>query len=138
MEDSKILDLLRKKSPQTTLEIAKGMKLSWHVVQEQLLEMQIDGKVDRIKVGGQNLWYLKGMKPTLMGSLGFSMITAGIAGIVLVLFAAAMINSGMFSGTPTGLAADSDMSIALPASPEIDQGVQNFLFETFGNEANKT
>ncbi len=82
MEDSQILDLLRRKSPQTTLEVAKAAKMSWHVIQEQLLELQIDGKLDRITVGRQNLWFLKGQK--WKGSTGLSSIFM-LVGLVAVI-----------------------------------------------------
>ena len=95
MEDSKIIDLLRKKSPETTLEIAKSLKVSWHVVQEHLLEMQIDGRIERIKVGGQNLWYLKGTKPTLMGSIGFSKII-GLSLLAMIIIIASMAVMGNY------------------------------------------
>ena len=89
MEDSRILELLKKKSPQTTLEVAKAAGMSWHVVQEQLLEMQIDGKLDRITVGRQNLWFVKGQKLTAMkGYISTTnMILIGLLGIFIVLFA---------------------------------------------------
>src|SRR3989344_1269215 len=82
MEDSRILELLKKKSPQTTLEVARAAGMSWHVVQEQLLEMQIDGKLDRINVGRQNLWFPKGAK--LKGTVANSFLI-GIVAVLAVL-----------------------------------------------------
>ncbi len=85
MEDSQILDLLRRKSPQTTLEVAKAAKMSWHVIQEQLLELQIDGKLDRITVGRQNLWFLKGQKwKGLTGITTSNIMLTGVIAIVAV------------------------------------------------------
>jgi DNA-binding Lrp family transcriptional regulator len=84
MEDSQILELLRKKSPQTTLEIAKAAKMSWHVIQEQLLELQIDGKLDRITVGRQNLWFPKGSK--WKGTASTNIILLGVVAIIGIFF----------------------------------------------------
>src|SRR3989344_2441087 len=85
MEDSKILELLKKKSPQTTLEIAKSVDKSWHMVQEQLLEMQIDGKLDRINVGRQNLWFVKVQK--MMRGTVANTLLIGIIAVIAVFVA---------------------------------------------------
>jgi len=53
----RILKLLRERSPQTTAEIAQKVGLSWHTAHERLLELQVEGKIRRMKVGGRHLWF---------------------------------------------------------------------------------
>ncbi len=55
-----ILSLLSEKSPRTTSEIAERLSLSWHSVQESLLELQVAGKVGRIFIANRHIWFLSG------------------------------------------------------------------------------
>ena len=43
----------------TTSEIAEKMHLSWNTAEKRLLELALEGKVERIKKAGVNLWVPK-------------------------------------------------------------------------------
>lgn len=43
----------------TTSEIASIFKVSWNTAEKKLLEMTIEGDVNRLKKAGVNLWTLK-------------------------------------------------------------------------------
>jgi|TARA_Y100000034_G_scaffold135171_1_gene205988 Mn-dependent DtxR family transcriptional regulator len=55
----KILRLLKKEKVVTSSEIAKHLKVSWNTADKHLLELVVDGKVQKIKKQGVNLWVLK-------------------------------------------------------------------------------
>jgi len=55
----RVLKLLEKERVITSSELAKYLKISWNTAEKCLLEMTIDGKIDRIKKEGVNLWVLK-------------------------------------------------------------------------------
>jgi hypothetical protein len=61
----KLISQLKERSPQTTAELAKEVKGSWHRVQENLLELCLDGKVRRMIVGGRYLWFYEAKKKGL-------------------------------------------------------------------------
>jgi hypothetical protein len=61
----KLISQLKERSPQTTAELAKEVKGSWHRAQENLLELCLDGKVRRMIVGGRYLWFLETKKKGL-------------------------------------------------------------------------
>ncbi|HLC67922.1 MAG TPA: hypothetical protein VJI12_03500, partial [archaeon] len=127
MEDSKILELLKKKSPQTTLEIAKSVDKSWHMVQEQLLEMQIDGKLDRITVGRQNLWFVKGQK-MMRGTAANSMLLGIVALLaVLVIFNTLVITDKETASSGLLLTYDDALpgKMFYPAGEQIELKVKN-------------
>ena len=52
----KILKLLKEKRVLTTSEIAKYLEISWNTAEKMFLELVIDGKIERIKKEGVNLW----------------------------------------------------------------------------------
>ncbi len=54
-----ILKLLGKERVITSSELAKHLKVSWNTAEKALLEMVIDGKIEKIKKEGVNLWILK-------------------------------------------------------------------------------
>ncbi len=56
----RILSLLSEKSPRTTSEVAELLDLSWHSAHENLLELQLSGKVNRIFIGNRHIWFLNG------------------------------------------------------------------------------
>ncbi len=58
IHNKKILDLLKKNKVVTSSEIAKLLKVSWNTADKYLLELVIDGKIERIKKEGVNLWML--------------------------------------------------------------------------------
>ena len=55
----KILDFSRKDKVVTTAEIAKHFDVSWNTAERYLLELALDGKLDRLKKEGVNLWILR-------------------------------------------------------------------------------
>ena len=52
----KILKLLGKDRVVTSSEVAKELKISWNTAEKYLLELIIEGKVEKIKKEGVNLW----------------------------------------------------------------------------------
>ncbi|MDP4039918.1 MAG: winged helix-turn-helix transcriptional regulator [Candidatus Pacearchaeota archaeon] len=59
IHNKKILDFVKKKRVVTSSEIAKFLKISWNTADKYLLELVLDGKIERIKKEGVNLWVLK-------------------------------------------------------------------------------
>jgi Mn-dependent DtxR family transcriptional regulator len=57
--NKRILDFLKKKRVITTSELAKSMKISWNTAEKYLLELVIEGKIEKIKKEKVNLWVLK-------------------------------------------------------------------------------
>jgi len=54
-----ILDLIKKERVVTSSELAKFLGVSWNTAEKYLLELIIEGKIERIKKEGVNLWLLK-------------------------------------------------------------------------------
>lgn len=54
-----ILKLLRDAKVITTSEVAKELSLAWNTAEKRLLELAIEGEVEKIKKTGVNLWVLK-------------------------------------------------------------------------------
>jgi Mn-dependent DtxR family transcriptional regulator len=52
----KVLKLLEKQQVITTSEVASSLKVSWNTAEKALLELTIDGKIQRVKKAGVNLW----------------------------------------------------------------------------------
>ena len=57
--ERKILDFAKKDNVVTTAEIAKHFDISWNTAERYLLELALDGKLDRLKKEGVNLWILR-------------------------------------------------------------------------------
>jgi len=57
--EKKILDFAKKDRVVTTAEIAKHFDISWNTAERYLLELALDGKLDRLKKEGVNLWILR-------------------------------------------------------------------------------
>ena len=57
--NEKILGLINKKRVVTSSEIAKELKISWNTADKYLLELAFEGKLERIKKEGVNLWMKK-------------------------------------------------------------------------------
>ena len=55
----KIIGLIKKEKVVTSSEIANILGISWNTADKYLLELLVDGKVDRIKKAGVNLWMLR-------------------------------------------------------------------------------
>jgi len=55
-----ILKVIEKKGKVvTTSEIANELNISWNTAEKALLELTIEGKLERLKKVGVNLWVLK-------------------------------------------------------------------------------
>lgn len=54
-----VLKFLKEKKVITSSELAKFLKVSWNTSQSYLMELALEGKVERIKKEGVNLWMLK-------------------------------------------------------------------------------
>ena len=54
-----ILELIKKRRIVTSSEVAKFLKVSWNTAEKYLLELIIEGKIERIKKEGTTLWMLK-------------------------------------------------------------------------------
>ena len=54
-----IFDFVKKEKIVTSSEVAKKFKLSWNTAEQYLLELIIEGKVQKIKKEGVNLWVVK-------------------------------------------------------------------------------
>jgi Mn-dependent DtxR family transcriptional regulator len=59
MDIHKIISFLKEKKVITSSELAKYLKISWNTAEKYLLELTIEGKIERIKKEGVNLWMLK-------------------------------------------------------------------------------
>jgi len=54
-----ILGLIKKEKIVTSSEIAEKIGLSWNTAEKYLLELVIEGEIEKIKKVGVNLWVLK-------------------------------------------------------------------------------
>jgi len=59
IHNKKILELIKKEKIVTSSEIAGKLKVSWNTAERYLLEMVIEGEIQKIKKLGVNLWMLK-------------------------------------------------------------------------------
>ena len=59
IHNEKILKFIEQKKVITSSELAKYLGISWNTAEKYLLELIIDGKIERIKKAGVNLWLLK-------------------------------------------------------------------------------
>ncbi|MEK6852600.1 MAG: FaeA/PapI family transcriptional regulator [Nanoarchaeota archaeon] len=55
-----VLRLTEKSRVVTTAEIATSLKISWNTAEKYLLELALEGKVERIKKTGANIWIKRG------------------------------------------------------------------------------
>jgi Mn-dependent DtxR family transcriptional regulator len=55
----RIIDFIRKSRIVTSSEVAKFIKVSWNTAEKYLLELIIEGKLEKIKKKGVNLWVPK-------------------------------------------------------------------------------
>ena len=56
---NKILKLIERERVVTSSEVAEAFGVSWNTAEKYLVELIIEGKVERIKKVGVNLWILK-------------------------------------------------------------------------------
>ncbi len=54
-----VLEIIKKERVVTSSEIADKLKISWNTADRYLMELVIEGKVERIKKPGVNLWIIK-------------------------------------------------------------------------------
>ncbi len=54
-----IIKILEKEKIVTSSEIAEKANVSWNTAERHLLGLAIDGKLERIKKAGVNLWVVK-------------------------------------------------------------------------------
>lgn len=54
-----ILEFIKKNKVVTSQDVAKFLKISWNTADSWLKELLIEGKVERLKRGGVNLWLRK-------------------------------------------------------------------------------
>ena len=57
--NDKIMRFVKEKRVITSSELAKFLKISWNTAEKYLLELTIEGKIERIKKEGVNLWLAK-------------------------------------------------------------------------------
>lgn len=55
----KLLEYIKDNKVVTSSEIAKFLKISWNTADRYLIELLIEGKIERIKKEGVNLWIKK-------------------------------------------------------------------------------
>ena len=55
-KNKEILILIKKNRVVTSSELAKYLKVSWNTADKYLLELAFEGKIERIKKKGVNLW----------------------------------------------------------------------------------
>lgn len=60
VHSSKIMKLISERKVVTSSEIAEMLKVSWNTADKYLLELLVEGKVERIKKPGVNVWLAKG------------------------------------------------------------------------------
>jgi len=58
-KNNKIIDYIRKNRVVTSSEISKYLKISWNTADKYLLELAFEGKIERIKKQGVNLWVMR-------------------------------------------------------------------------------
>lgn len=51
--------LIKKEKIVTSSEVANHLGISWNTAEKYLLELVIEGKIEKIKKTGVNLWMLK-------------------------------------------------------------------------------
>ncbi len=55
----KIKEVIKKERIVTSSEIAKKFEVSWNTAEKYLLELAVEGDIEKIKKLGVNLWVLK-------------------------------------------------------------------------------
>ncbi len=55
----KILEYIKEKKVVTSSEISKLVKISWNTADSYLKDLALEGKIERIKKEGVNLWIIK-------------------------------------------------------------------------------
>ncbi len=58
-KEKSILKFVRENKVITSSELARFLKMSWNTADKYLLELTLEGKIQRIKKQGVNLWMKK-------------------------------------------------------------------------------
>jgi predicted HTH transcriptional regulator len=59
IHSKKILELIKRKRIVTSSEVAEFFRVSWNTAEKYLMELALEGRVERIKKAGVNLWLLR-------------------------------------------------------------------------------
>ncbi len=59
VDSKKIIEFVKKERVVTSSDLAKHLKISWNTAEKYLMEVLIEGKLDRIKKEGTTLWMEK-------------------------------------------------------------------------------
>jgi Mn-dependent DtxR family transcriptional regulator len=59
IHSKKIIELIKKERIVTSSEVAENFKVSWNTAEKYLMELALEGRVDRIKKVGVTLWLMK-------------------------------------------------------------------------------
>jgi Mn-dependent DtxR family transcriptional regulator len=59
IHSTKIIKLIEKERVVTSSEVAESFGVSWNTAEKYLMELALEGRVDRIKKAGVTLWLLK-------------------------------------------------------------------------------
>ena len=59
IHNREIIEFIQKERVITSSEFAKKLGVSWNTAEKYLLELVIEGKIERIKKEGVNLWIIK-------------------------------------------------------------------------------
>lgn len=59
IHSKKVMDYIKRNRVVTSSEIAKFLKVSWNTADSYLKDLVIEGKIERIKKEGVNLWLKK-------------------------------------------------------------------------------
>jgi len=59
IHSKQIVELIKKERVVTSSEVAEKLDVSWNTAEKYLLELIIEGKIERIKKSGVTLWLLK-------------------------------------------------------------------------------
>lgn len=59
IHSDKIIKLIKKERIVTSSEVAEVFGVSWNTAEKYLMELALEGRVERIKKAGVNLWLLR-------------------------------------------------------------------------------
>ena len=59
INNENIIQLIKKKIIVTSSEVAEDFGVSWNTAEKYLMELLIDGKINRMKKTGVTLWMMK-------------------------------------------------------------------------------
>ena len=59
IHSKKIIELIKKERIVTSSEVAEFFGVSWNTAEKYLMDLALDGKIERIKKAGVTLWLLR-------------------------------------------------------------------------------